>query len=391
MARPRNSRLTTIPNLYAKVVKDTVYYQYKDVRTGKFHGLGKDRNKVERQARQLNALIAQQIIDQETAAIIQGDNSMTITVSAWYEQYTEIQRNRLADGKIKKATFDARIGQLKKPVEMFGKEKLGHFTTLKINKVLKHYTDENKDTMAQRVRSALIDFFKEAVYEGHFPADKPNPATVSRSPQIKVRRSRLTLDVFKRVLEWSQEHQMPQQWKAYLLALLTGQRLDDICNLRRRTTRIEHLGKRYNSGVVTEDNVEYLAFVQKKTSNKVMIPLDLRLNSIGYSVREALELCTTSVSYEYALCHTKRIGKAKPGDRIRLKTVSNGFAKAIAALDINWGEKTPPSFHELRSLTEREYRAQGVNTQHLLGHKHQTMTDTYADRRGDDWVRVEAL
>lgn len=389
MARPRNSKLTKVDNLYAKVVKEVVYYQYKDIRTGKFHGLGKDRNKAERQARQLNALIAQQIIDQETAAILAGDNSMAISVESWHKQYIEIQRQRVSDGKIKESTFNSRCWQLKKPIEMFGKEKLGHFTTLKINKVLKHYTSEGKDTMAQRVRSALIDFFKEAVYEGHFPADKPNPATVSRTPKIKIRRSRLTLDVFKRALAWAQENQMPQQWKAYLLALLTGQRLDDICNLRRRPTKLEHLGMRHNSGITTIDGIEYLAIVQKKTGNKVLIPLDLRLNSIGYSVSEVLELCSGSISYEYALCHTKHTGRAKPGDRIRLKTISNGFAKAIAALDEKWGEKTPPSFHEIRSLTEREYSAQGINTQQLLGHKHQTMTDTYADRRGDDWVTIK--
>ena len=46
------------------------------------------------------------------------------------------------------------------------------------------------------------------------------------------------------------------------------------------------------------------------------------------------------------------------------------------------GEGDPPSLHECRSLAERLYRQQGINTQTLLGHKHQRMTDLYNDDRG---------
>lgn len=41
----------------------------------------------------------------------------------------------------------------------------------------------------------------------------------------------------------------------------------------------------------------------------------------------------------------------------------------------------PPTFHEIRSLSERAYRLQGVNTQILLGHKYARMTDLYNDER----------
>ena len=42
----------------------------------------------------------------------------------------------------------------------------------------------------------------------------------------------------------------------------------------------------------------------------------------------------------------------------------------------------PASLHECRSLSERLYRTQGVNTMILLGHKHQAMTDLYNDDSG---------
>ncbi|WP_157834673.1 hypothetical protein [Oceanospirillum beijerinckii] len=34
--------------------------------------------------------------------------------------------------------------------------------------------------------------------------------------------ARLTLEVFKQVIEWSTQHQKPYLWRAYLLAILTG-------------------------------------------------------------------------------------------------------------------------------------------------------------------------
>lgn len=42
----------------------------------------------------------------------------------------------------------------------------------------------------------------------------------------------------------------------------------------------------------------------------------------------------------------------------------------------------PCSLHEIRSLSERLYREQGIDTMILLGHKHQSMTDVYNDDRG---------
>ena len=45
-------------------------------------------------------------------------------------------------------------------------------------------------------------------------------------------------------------------------------------------------------------------------------------------------------------------------------------------------KRTPASLHEIRSLAERLYREQGINTMQLLGHTSQTMTDLYNRDRG---------
>ena len=41
-----------------------------------------------------------------------------------------------------------------------------------------------------------------------------------------------------------------------------------------------------------------------------------------------------------------------------------------------------PSLHEVRSLSARMYRAQGIDVQTLLGHKNAEMTALYEDDRG---------
>ena len=64
------------------------------------------------------------------------------------------------------------------------------------------------------------------------------------------------------------------------------------------------------------------------------------------------------------------------------------FANARDAAKINWGDGTPPSFYEQRSLSERLYHQQGIDTQVLLGHKHQRMTDLYHDDRGKEWTKL---
>ncbi|MEH6578067.1 MAG: tyrosine-type recombinase/integrase [Amphritea sp.] len=84
------------------------------------------------------------------------------------------------------------------------------------------------------------------------------------------------------------------------------------------------------------------------------------------------------------------MGAATRGHQISANKLSDGLADAIKSLGIDWGENTPPTFHELRSLAEREYKKVGINTQYLLGHKHQKTTDNYADARGHDWIIVEA-
>jgi hypothetical protein len=57
--------------------------------------------------------------------------------------------------------------------------------------------------------------------------------------------------------------------------------------------------------------------------------------------------------------------------------------------DEDGNPQTPPTFHEIRSLAERLYHQQGVNTQEVLGHRDAKSTATYRDSRGAEWVEVK--
>ena len=52
------------------------------------------------------------------------------------------------------------------------------------------------------------------------------------------------------------------------------------------------------------------------------------------------------------------------------------------------GKIIPPTFHEIRSLAARLWKAQGVDVRVLLGHKTEAMSMLYRDARGAEWVTV---
>lgn len=391
-ARPRKIKITQVPNLYAAVdPKDNGYrFRYRNVITGNMKRLStRNLEDAERKAQQLNAIIAQRLLDQEAKAILESDGSQSITVDRMLNLYLDTLSQRCKEGEIKSSTVDDRRWKTKALRDKYGKRKLARLTTLEINTLLKSYTSQSKHRMAQSVRSILCDFFDEAISQGHYPADKPNPARVTRAPRAKVKRARLTLDTFNKMLKWSEENQPRRTQLAALLALITAQRREDIADIRLNKLKdLDSLSQRRPSGIVTVDQAEYLALIQKKTGTKVLIPLDLRLDCIELSVRDVLNQCRDGVVSEYAIHHSHRAGRAAPGKKVRLATISQEFAKAMRGTGIDWGDNNPPTFHELRSLAEREYEKQGINTQMLLGHKHARMTEVYHDARGHDWVKV---
>jgi integrase len=80
--------------------------------------------------------------------------------------------------------------------------------------------------------------------------------------------------------------------------------------------------------------------------------------------------------------------QAERGAQVKSNTITMNFSKARDKANLNLETGTPPTFHEQRSLSERLYQEQGINTQKLLGHKTVQQTARYHDDRGKEWVKI---
>lgn len=220
---------------------------------------------------------------------------------------------------------------------------------------------------AQRMLSEARAAFAEAVALGW---SDTNPAVEVRMPVAKIARKRLTLDEWRAITDYALKSMPPWVHRMLVLALITAQRRGDLVRMQFDDVRDAHL-----------------QICQQKTGTMLRLPLELRLDAVDISLGEAIESCRTySKGAVYLL--RKSTGTALSPDSLsaRFETARE------AVLGKHTGEGAPPSLHECRSLAERLYRSQGVDTQRLLGHSRHTMTDVYNHDRGlsgGQWKTLE--
>jgi len=141
-----------------------------------------------------------------------------------------------------------------------------------VAQILESYVAEGQPRMAQVIRSVLIDVFKEAQHYGEVPPGY-NPALATKQPRRRITRQRLNLDEWRNIFEIADtRHQY--MGNAMLLALVTGQRLGDISNMKFSDIWDDHLH-----------------VVQEKTGSKLAIPLSLKLNAIDWSLKDVVAPC----------------------------------------------------------------------------------------------------
>ncbi|SET31384.1 hypothetical protein SAMN02583745_01973 [Thorsellia anophelis DSM 18579] len=97
------------------------------------------------------------------------------------------------------------------------------------------------------------------------------------------------------------------------------------------------------------------------------------------------EIDAQGVKSDYIIHFSHSTTSAEKGSCVLASTLSMNFKKNIDLLGLDYGEQTQPTFHEIRSLSERLYREQGVDTKILLGHKSQRQTDLYNDNRSIEY------
>lgn len=213
---------------------------------------------------------------------------------------------------------------------------------------------------AKRILIEVRDLFNEAMIYGWLDR---NPAISIKAPLVRVQRKRLTLEQWWSILGYSIEHMPPWVARMLALALLTGQRRSDLVKMKFSDVWDGHL------------HIE-----QAKTGARLALPLALRLAAVDLTLEQVIEDCRGYYAAGAAGADGYMLRKHN-GNQLGDASLSARFEEAREGALGDLG-KNPPSLHECRSLSERLYRAQGINTMTLLGHKHQAMTDMYNDDRG---------
>lgn len=336
--RPRLRKNAGLPpNLYCQ----DGYYHYRHPQTKKTYGLGRDKGSAITQAVQANLHIQKEavtLLDRITGAAKQ-------TVGAWIDEYEKTSKSQ-------------RIKPLR--------DGLGHYVLAKLEP--KEIADwlkrwDGKDRMKQAMLGEAKACFNAAIASGWI---KSNPAAALKTKNPETKRERLTLDQYNRILEKADTILR----NAMNLALLTGQRREDITKLQ-----------------FSQVKDGYLWVIQGKTKAKIRIPLTLTLKAVGLSFDEAIQACRDNVLSPWMIHYSEKVnGSERIGGNVLPPAISRRFAEAREAAGIK-GDN-PPTFHEIRSLSGRLYRQQGIDVMTLLGHKTKQMSDLYQDDRGAEWRTV---
>lgn len=331
------SRLRKNTGLPRNLYEQRGYYTYRHPATKAVYGLGRDKAKAITQAIQANLHLqaeAVTLLDRMTGKAAR-------TVADWCDEYGP----------------HPRIKHLR---EGLGHHVLERLEPLQIAEWLDRWKD--KPRMRQAMLSTAKVVFGAAIRKGWIAH---NPASDLTTPTPLTKRQRLTLEAFRAI--HARADAVLQ--RAMELALMTGMRRTNVIHLRWLQVKEGYLWVEHAKGGL-----------------KVRVPLSMHLGSVGWTLGDVIGRCRSATVSRYLLHHQRHVGMAKPGDKIRDKTIEQLFREARGAAAIT-GEN-PPTFHEIRSLAARLWKAQGVDVRVLLGHKTEQMSALYQDARGADWVTI---
>lgn len=360
--RRRSSRKAGWPrNLY----ESGGYFTWRHPGTKERFGLGRDRASAFEQAIEANLHVSgltskTRLVDR----LIEGDKPRTL--AGWFDRYEEILDARPTP--LASNTRASYRSLARRAVKLLGADtKLRMITALQVSDAIDGIAKGGQARTAKGLCSFLRDSFREAEVHGWI---EKSPAEKLKAPKVTVRRARLTLEVFMAV------YRSPgaSEWlrNAMALAIVSAQRREDVA---------EALFAEVHDGAWWCE--------QRKTKQRVCLPLELRLDAFGMSLGDVVRQCrTTGVLSKHLVHQTEARGNSPLGRKIWKDTITKRFTEVLETLTFDFEGKEPPTFHEIRSLSARLYKAQkNVNTQELLGHKSADTTLLYEDGRGE-WVKV---
>lgn len=352
------------PNLYQNPAG---YFYYRNPVDKTQRGLGRDKAKAFQAARAANAALA----TREPSSLVDWVLGKTdYTLAGWLPLYRQLWEEKTKPAPSTIANTASFIKKIE--ASDMAKFRLREITTAHVAEYLEECSAGGGAGSVRNLRTKLSDIFRWAETQGLIEVGK-NPVTATFSPAYKVKRERLSLEQF-----W-QIHAHAPTWlqRAMVIALTTGQRRDDISNMK-----------------FADLKDGYLQVVQGKSGGDVRLQLDvnIRLAKVGISIGEAVAACRDMIVSRYLIHHVAHIGPSKPGQKVVADGLSDGFARAREKAGIMAEEgRSPPSFHEIRSLAQRLYREEfgAAFAQAMLGHKSAATTNKYDDLRGG-WMTISS-
>lgn len=371
-SRPRKYKMF-VENLYQKTDKRNgkTYFTYKHPETGKYIGLGSDKERAFAAAREANLVFADRKLDQVRCILERDPNRQKITgISAkkWIEQYIKLQNNRLSHGEISEATCKNNSYRASLFSNKFGTTGLKEITVKDITYVLDELKSRDKHSFANKLRATWIDIFTEAQRAGEVDAGF-NPALITRNIKVTVARQRITKEDMNLLLNskpYKKHHLTRMMFK---LAITTGLRSADL--------------KKLEFGHV-RDGYLFVETSKSKGKTKLAFPLTLTNPFLGESLGDIVKQCrSTNIASKYMLHLTRKglIGKQCSPDTLTHRfNAAKKSCPEIADKNI--------SLHEIRSFAARTYKEANYDTQTLLGHHSPEMTERYEDDRLDGYTFI---
>jgi len=337
------------------------YYSWRHPETGIEYGLGRDRRDAVGQMVEMNLKLAGEIVRPRLVDRVEGIESRTW--GKWCDELEAI----IGDQDLAKNTRLARKSQLKRLRTIVDADKpAAQVDTIECAKIIDALTKAGKRRTAQAFRTFLIYCFDRMIAKGW---RKDNPADVTDSVTVKVKRARLPFSALKKLYETTQV-----EWlrNAIALALVSGQAREEC-----------------HSAQFSDIRDGFWWNERGKTGVRIQLPLELRLDCFGMSLEDVVKQCrSTGILSRHLVHQTLRAQGSRLGKPVHVETITRTFTAELAKLGLDWEGKEPPTFHEIRSLSGRLYKAQGnVNVQELYGHRDPRTTAVYTDGRGE-WVKV---
>jgi len=357
--RPRSATNKALPpNLYSNNGGES--YRYRRPDTGKWHGMGTDRQKAIQAAKQLNSLL---MVGSDLVANVIGTGP---TVAEFLDIY---ERDILPPRELAKATMDLYRIRARQFREAFGGKPIDEVTIRQIAE----YLDKMTPRSANQARAILVDVFNHAASKG-LCTDNPAASTI---PKIeKKQRKRHTVEGLKAIRAksplWLQN--------AIDLALITAQRRGDILNMK--------------FSDVHDGGLHVVQSKTEKASDAGWIKF-----AMTTELSEVIARCRDNIASPYLIHRKPERKKQKQAEgkdhwtKVEERFLTRAFkdARDAAGCYSDWSEAEQPGFHEVRALSLHLYKRAGKDGQRIAGHTTEGMTRNYQkDHTEIIWSEVVA-